>query len=222
MIETGVDRLISLVNEKKKISFKDAAKELAVDISTVKEWSSIMGDEDNVIIEYKFTTPFLVMKGETKKSKAPKNQKIDKLHKEKEEQIKKVEESIGSLNEHQTGIEQAKERISGIKDDLAKHSSELQKQISGLVGGKEEVNPEKLKKFIMQRINAINKKLIEEEQKYEDFANKVKKETDTLNDSFKNMATHLKKTADWINYFKEHDAEQEKRIKELEKGAKKK
>ena len=209
MIETGVDKLISLVNDKKKISFKDAAKELGVDMSTIKEWSSVIND-DNIAIEYKFTTPFLVAK--ITSSKEAKGD-LKKLDKEKKTQFKKIEESISSLHEHRTGMEQAKERISGIKEELNSHVDKLQREING----EKTIDEEELKRYFMQRINAINKKIIEEEEQYEKFSGKIKKETDTLNESFKSVAVHLKQTADWINYFKEHQAEQEKKIKELEK-----
>ncbi len=59
IMETDVDALMSLLKTKKKISIKDAAKELGVKSSVVEEWARYFEEEGLVKINYKFTTPFI-------------------------------------------------------------------------------------------------------------------------------------------------------------------
>ena len=59
VIETGVDGLIRLVNDKNKISVADAAKELNVPIKTIEQWMDFLVEEEKIGVEYKFTTPYL-------------------------------------------------------------------------------------------------------------------------------------------------------------------
>jgi hypothetical protein len=44
-IETGVDRLVELVGQKKKISQEDASKELGVSVAVIQEWAEFLEEE---------------------------------------------------------------------------------------------------------------------------------------------------------------------------------
>ena len=59
-IRTGVDTLIELVNKKKKISLRDAAKAIKYSTAVVEDWASILEDEGIITMEYTFTNTFLV------------------------------------------------------------------------------------------------------------------------------------------------------------------
>jgi len=60
MIETGVDKLVNIVNTRGKIAAQDAAKELGVSTTIVLEWADFLEEEGIISIDYKFTKPFLV------------------------------------------------------------------------------------------------------------------------------------------------------------------
>ncbi|MDD5182462.1 MAG: CBS domain-containing protein [Candidatus Nanoarchaeia archaeon] len=51
-IETGIDKLLELVEQKGKISTEDASKALKVDAKLVEEWASILDDHNLIKIEY--------------------------------------------------------------------------------------------------------------------------------------------------------------------------
>ena len=57
LLKTGVDRLVSLIQEKKRISVPEAAKELGVSQIVVEEWADFLEEDGIISIEYKFATP---------------------------------------------------------------------------------------------------------------------------------------------------------------------
>ena len=61
-ITTAVDSLVELVNNKKRISLEDAAKELGLPENIINEWANFLEEESVLEIEYQFTTPFLIAK----------------------------------------------------------------------------------------------------------------------------------------------------------------
>lgn len=60
-VETGVDDLLSLLREKKKISLRDAAHELGVKESFVQSWVDFLVEERVLGIEYRFTKPYIFL-----------------------------------------------------------------------------------------------------------------------------------------------------------------
>ena len=66
VINTGVDKLVKLIKDKGRLSMKQAASLLGVDVETIEDWSQFLEDGGLVSIEYKFTVPYLVGKKLTK------------------------------------------------------------------------------------------------------------------------------------------------------------
>lgn len=59
-ITTAVDSLVDLVNTRKRISLENAAKELGLPEHIINEWATFLEEEKVLVIEYQFTTPFLI------------------------------------------------------------------------------------------------------------------------------------------------------------------
>jgi hypothetical protein len=59
-VQTDVDALVNLVKKRKEISFEDASIELSLPFSTIESWANFLEEEDELSINYKFTTPYLV------------------------------------------------------------------------------------------------------------------------------------------------------------------
>ena len=81
-IRTGVDRLVELIERRKRISLKDAATELAVPRIVIEEWVNFLEEKEIIKIEYKLTTPYLVKKDVTTKDV---EKKTKEFHGRKEE-----------------------------------------------------------------------------------------------------------------------------------------
>jgi hypothetical protein len=75
-IETGVDQLIKLVKEKKRISINDAAKTIRMPLHTVQKWVDFLVEEKILGVEYKFTVPHIYL---NKDEAAISKQKVEEL-----------------------------------------------------------------------------------------------------------------------------------------------
>lgn len=73
VITTDVDALMSLVEEKKRVSFEDASKELDLPLPTIENLSSFLEEERLLDVQYQLTTPYLVWR---EAEEAPKGVKL--------------------------------------------------------------------------------------------------------------------------------------------------
>lgn len=105
VIKTDVDRLISLVEQKKEISMEDAAKELGISPKVIESLGDILEEEGIVHIKYKFTTPYFVH--ETQKLKSDLS--------EQDEEALSVEEELDMKREFFS-----KTKARGVSDEQAR------------------------------------------------------------------------------------------------------
>ncbi|MFH1398517.1 MAG: hypothetical protein ABIG95_00205 [Candidatus Woesearchaeota archaeon] len=68
-IQTDVDSLVKIVDEKLEIPLNEVARLLNVKSDTVQAWANFLEEEEVLSLKYKFTTPYLVSKA--KESKKP-------------------------------------------------------------------------------------------------------------------------------------------------------
>ncbi|MFT7615686.1 MAG: putative ArsR family transcriptional regulator [Candidatus Woesearchaeota archaeon] len=66
-ITTGVDSLIALLEQKKKISIEEAAKQLHIKDVIVQNWVDFLVEEDIIGVEYKLITPYIFLKETSQK-----------------------------------------------------------------------------------------------------------------------------------------------------------
>lgn len=67
-VETDVDMLVSLVEQKGSISIEQAAAQLKVPMATLQRWIDFLVEEEVLGIEYKFVTPYLYFNKPLKKA----------------------------------------------------------------------------------------------------------------------------------------------------------
>ena len=116
-IETAVDSLVRLVNDRKMIALEEAAKNLGVPENIVNEWAVFLEEENILKIIYKMTKPFLI-----------KSEDIKKIAQEKEDVDSERENLIRRVNYILTTIQK---RV--LKPTLAIKTLEDVKKI--LMGG---------------------------------------------------------------------------------------
>jgi len=92
-IETAVDSLVRLVNDKKIIALDEAAKILGVPENIVNEWASFLEEDKIMKIDYKLTKPFLKAAEDTVKIK----QDFEDITSEKENMIRKLDYMLSAL-----------------------------------------------------------------------------------------------------------------------------
>jgi len=139
-LTTGVDQLIALVSNKKKISVGAAAKQLHVPRQTVDEWATLLEDSGFIKIEYGLTQVNLV-----KRSLSPKEQKVQ------ESQLKLDKHAFDAASEGMiTYLDRFEQEIMTLKELI--DSSKVKKMV-----------PKELKKLkeLEQRRDDIDKNLVD-------------------------------------------------------------
>ncbi|MFH1409550.1 MAG: hypothetical protein ABIH34_06580 [Nanoarchaeota archaeon] len=175
LIQTGVDRLVDLIQAKHRISFTDAAKELGVSKNVIEEWSNFLEEEGIISVEYTFTTPYLTEKKLTKKEIKKKGKEF---HGQKDAFVRKVDSTMNSIEASTAGLDKMREQFDKLKTKLGT-------EIESVRGELEELKHyEDLKKGIDQemmkqrqefqdKIAEINNQILSEQKKYQDLLDQV-------------------------------------------------
>jgi len=177
-IETGVDKLVKLVENKKRISTHDAAKLLGVSSAVIDEWADFLEEEGIISLEYKLATTYMIERKLTKKEVV---KKAKEFHGSKDAFINKIETTIQGIERDTSGLDELKDEFRNLKkeigDDLGNVKDEL----------KELENYERLKKNIdkqmyeqqndfRNKIQEMEKVLFKEKSKYKELINDIEVE----------------------------------------------
>src|SRR3989344_496906 len=108
LIETGVDRLVKLIRDTKKISLGEAAKRLGVTRPIVSEWAGFLEEEGLLRINYIFTTPYLELRQVTD---AAIQKKEAELAKKRQEMEAKIQSAVKNIDAHTEGIDRKSTRL---------------------------------------------------------------------------------------------------------------
>ena len=142
-IETGADRMLELLKEKKTMTFEDCAKQLKVPKSLVEKWAQLFDEKGMISIKYKFTKPFMIESLEKQEEKDNMmNYFIEKIFKELPE-----ESNIGREIEETEDIIDKKE---------AEEKVELEKEKNTIIekkdrNKKEDKNEEPMKNLALEK-----------------------------------------------------------------------
>ena len=170
IIETGVDKLVNLINLKGKLSSDDAAKEIGVSATVIMEWADFLEEEGIVKIEYKITTPYIVSSKITKKDL---QEKAKEFSGKKEGFIRKAEVSISFLNREAGKLNKIKEEFDKIKKDLGFDINSIKKELEDLekyeklkIGLDKQI--QKQKDTSMDKFESMTYQILMEKKNYED------------------------------------------------------
>ena len=128
-IETGVDRLVKLVNSEKKISVEDAAKKLGISKVVVQEWAGFLEEEKLISIDYNFSKLVLI---ERKLSTNEVQEKKKEYSAEKDAFVRKVESSLKNLDKDSLGLEKIKKEFDLLKDEIGNEINKVQTEVKEL------------------------------------------------------------------------------------------
>lgn len=172
LISTGVDQLINLVHEKKRVRVEDAALQLGIAQKVVEEWARILEDEGVIKIDYQFTSAYLVWAGEViaepEKVKELREErdllineaeslsnKVKSLISESEKAGKTLGKTLSSLGSVSKGIKTSVDTLAEIKKESVKASAEATAMIEEL---------ESLVKEVSEKVKEYDAKLAEAEK----------------------------------------------------------
>ncbi|MFH2019850.1 MAG: hypothetical protein ABIJ34_00395 [archaeon] len=128
-IETGVDKLMELINKEKEISVEDAAKKLGISKIVIQEWSDFLDEEKLITIEYKFSKTILK---ERKLSEKEVKDKKKEYSTEKDAFVRKVENSLKNLESDSLGLERIKKEFAIIKKDIGSEIDKVEGKVKDL------------------------------------------------------------------------------------------
>lgn len=128
-IQTGVDKLVNLLHEKKKVTIDDAAKALGVSKAVVQEWSDFLSEEGLLEIKYSLSKTYLV---ERVLSKQEFQQKERAFESQRETFINKVDAAIAQLDQESANFEKFKSEFQEIKQQLGSDLEVLEKDAAQL------------------------------------------------------------------------------------------
>lgn len=181
-IETGVDKLVEIVGQQKKLTLDDAAKELGVSKTVVQEWAEFLEEEGLIGIEYSLSKTYLV---ERKLSKKEVAKKAKEYGQKKEAFVRKVDTALKQLQKESTGFEDIKRAYNALKDDIGDEIDQVKHELDELK------HYEQLKQSIDQDIiqqkldyqkmvDDVHRKLYAEEKRYEKLIKEIREEEERL------------------------------------------
>ena len=129
LLETGVDKLVSLIKEKKRISVPEAAKELGVSPIVVEEWANFLEEEDIINTNYKFATLWLIERKLTKKDV---ENRVKEFHGKKEILTRKAESLLSSIDREGEGFSRLKNEFKKIRQEISAEAGNVKKELREL------------------------------------------------------------------------------------------
>lgn len=213
-IHTGVDGLVSLVHDKERVSFRDAAKLLSVPLNTIEEWAHFLAEERVIDVEYNLRNPVLVKIALTpeQKTKLKHDFETDRniFHNrltavtsyfdELDKQIVRVNKIVEDLDAH------LETQVDDIKDELSVlHTLETQKN---------SLHEQMLesKKRVDAKLHEIDKHLAEERIRYKQYEAQERQ-------ALQNEAHLFTEANAYLSRVRKDEQELEKKLQEVKKFA---
>ncbi len=200
LIETGVDRLVKLISQRKSITAKDAAKELGVSLKNIREWAEFLEEEGIINLESGLTSETLVEKKLGKKELA---EKVKAAKGENEAFVRKVESSINALKRDSDELKLIDSEFKHIKTQLQQNFEHINKKLKNL-----EDHNQRHKSITSQRkniesnfekkLNSVDEKLRKEQHLYSDVLTTVNKELEQI-EKERGMIKGMKKSEDALS-----------------------
>lgn len=229
VIETGVDKLIALLEKKKDLPIPEAADILGVPRVVVEEWAAFLEEEGLISIDYKFATARLKLKKLTERET---QRKTKEFVGKKEGFLRQLESTLSYISKEQDWLDKLKKEFEGLMEEV----SEEVKSIEGELKTLEKFEKLKTgldKDIVLQeesfkkKIQRINHELEEKKKTYTEFLKHIKEEEVSL-DREKEMAVslleeegklsnELKKINTWIETINTKISDEEGRIHGAEK-----
>ncbi len=128
-IKTGVDKLVELISQKKRISVDEASKSLGVGKDLIQEWAEFLEEEGVVMIEYKLSTIWINEKRITRDDVI---NTAKEVMSEKEAFSRKIDVAITSLEKETLGFEDVRREFTNIQSHIKSEIDTVKTQLSEL------------------------------------------------------------------------------------------
>lgn len=199
-IETGVDRLVSLVSKEKKIELSDAAKQLNIDKTVIQEWADFLEDEGIIGVQYSLSKTFLI---EKRLGKSEVRKKEKEYENKKEAFVRKVDAALKQLENETAGFESIKKQYNAVKDQIGDEIEAVKEEMEQLRHYetlKKSMDHDILKQKIeyQRSIEEIRSRLLGEEKRYAKLIGDIEDETRKI-DAERSEFDDIKKEEEDLN-----------------------
>jgi len=184
-IETGVDKLVDIINRKSRVSLDDAAKELGVSKEVVQEWADFLEDEGLITVEDKLNKTFLC---ERKLNKTEVEKKTKEYSSKKDAFTRKIETALSSLQRESAGLDQIKSEFEKLKAVIGGDIDEVKGELEEL-RHYEDLKKSMDKEIMQQRLDyqamleGIHKRISDERKRSEGFIDAIGSEKSKIEEA---------------------------------------
>ncbi|PIU72351.1 hypothetical protein COS79_03335 [Candidatus Woesearchaeota archaeon CG06_land_8_20_14_3_00_33_13] len=175
LLKTGVDRLVSLIQEKKRISVPEAAKELGVSQIVVEEWADFLEEDGIISIEYKFATPWLI---EKKLKKEDIEKKVKEFYGKKDIIVRKSESLLSFLDKKGEDIAKIRNEFKKMREEIHSETDNIQEELKELERYEELKNKvddqvKKQDQAFADKIKEMDGQIIRAQKKYSELLKEI-------------------------------------------------
>jgi chromosome segregation ATPase len=181
-IKTGVDKLVELVSEKKRVTVDDAAKKLGVGKEVVQEWAEFLEEEGIVSLDYSLSKVWITEKRITKEEVMSSAKEVSS---EKEALTRKIDVAITALQDEASGFENIRKEFSNIQGHIKNEVEVVKKQLAELerydaLRNNIDKDVSKQRESYSAFVKDAEEKLKLESQKYDELKGVIEKERKNL------------------------------------------
>jgi chromosome segregation ATPase len=225
-ITTGVDNLVQLVAQKKRISIAEAAKYLEVPRELIEEWADFLEEKGAVRIEYKFTTPYLVLAEATEKQ-VSKNKKA--FTTKKETFLRQIDSTLGLIENHHSALERVRDEFDKINSELDSKIKAIRSELSELDrfdSLKKDLGSELIGQYerFKKRMESVESKIKHYHKDYDVLVENIESEYETLTERYtkleelKQLEEKMKKNLELVrSTLRDIESEERKELSEIDK-----
>jgi len=206
-IVTGVDRLVDLLEKKKRVSTAEAAKLIGVTQPIITEWANFLEEEGFLKIDFKMRDTYLVKTDLTKSQR-------ERISKEfwhhrgafvyPIERPPRGRKKIGSgVYDLRNAIEELQEQMERFMDKTERHLSELKQTVHTDENSKQRLSRKEV--TLSKKIAALDTKLYQEKRRFQEIIKQAKDEKSRLEKeqaellTLKNSEQRLEKQLNTVN-----------------------
>ncbi len=228
IIETGVDRLVRLVNEKGKVSIPDAAKHLGVSTIVIGEWADFLEEEEIIRLEHSLTKSYLVVMKLTKKEV---QNKAKEFAGKRDIFVRKAEVTINFLEKEAEKLKDVNLEFDKIKKVLGFDLGGVKRELNELHKYEQlKINLDKRvqeqKDTATSKIGELSQSFLKESKRYQQLLNELRdeeirlekdrKEAFSIEESEKLLLKRLQEMKNTINKIEKRAFAEDETIKNSE------
>ena len=229
VIETGVDKLIELIERKKDLSLQEAANLLGVPKVVVEEWVSFLEEEGLISVDYRLGKTKLQLK---ELSPQDVQRKSKEFVSKKEGFLRKLESTLSTIEKEHDWLQKIKKEFTDLAQEVHKEVSSIEEEL-GTLEKFEKLKADLDKEIVLQEqaykeeIRRINRELETKRRVYEDLIKDLERKEVSLDEEKagavsllkeeERLSTELDRITSWIQDIRNKIKKEQDSVHEADK-----